>query len=77
MKDVLKIENEDQYSILNTGSPHYVTFVPDAQDINVVVEGKKIRYSKQFAKEGINVNFVENIDDDTIYVAHLRKRRGR
>ncbi|MGN6491661.1 MAG: diaminopimelate epimerase [Agriterribacter sp.] len=68
MKDVQQVKHEDQYSILNTGSPHYVTFVPDVNAINVVEEGKKIRYSDEFAKEGINVNFVEHVDDDTIFV---------
>ncbi|MBX2924801.1 MAG: diaminopimelate epimerase [Chitinophagaceae bacterium] len=68
MKDVDQISNQDEYSVLNTGSPHYVTFVPDVKKVNVVEEGRRIRYSKPFSKEGINVNFVENIDDDTIFV---------
>jgi diaminopimelate epimerase len=33
-----------------------------------VNEGRLIRNSKEFAAEGINVNFVETLDDDTIYV---------
>ncbi|MBX3256865.1 MAG: diaminopimelate epimerase [Chitinophagaceae bacterium] len=68
MKDVGQIQSNDEDSVLNTGSPHYVTFVPDVKKVNVVEEGRRIRYSKQFAREGINVNFVENIDDDTIFV---------
>ena len=36
--------------------------------IDVVDEGRKIRHSKDFAEEGINVNFVEIISDDEIYV---------
>lgn len=68
MKDVSNIQAEDDYSLLNTGSPHYVTLVQDIKDIDVYEEGRKIRYSKPFAKEGVNVNFVEALDDDTIYV---------
>lgn len=45
--------------ILNTGSPHYVTFVGDAMKTDVYAEGKAIRNSKAFKKEGINVNFVQ------------------
>jgi diaminopimelate epimerase len=59
MKDVNAIEKDGANYILNTGSPHYVIFVKDVQPLAVVEEAKKIRYSKRFAKEGINVNFVE------------------
>jgi len=68
MKDVNKVEFSYTYYILNTGSPHYVKNVRDASQVNVVAEGREIRNSKEFAKEGINVNFVETINDDTIYV---------
>ena len=30
--------------------------------------GRLIRYSKEYEEQGINVNFVETLDDDTIYV---------
>jgi diaminopimelate epimerase len=59
MKDVNKIEEGAEYCVLNTGSPHYVTFVKDAMKTDVYAEGKSIRNSKRFKKEGINVNFVE------------------
>jgi len=68
MKDVTDVDYSFTRYILNTGSPHYVKTVPDAKDIDVKTEGSEIRNSKEFAKEGINVNFVEVLDDDTIYV---------
>jgi diaminopimelate epimerase len=34
----------------------------------VVAEGRKIRNSKEFAEKGINVNFVEILHEDEIYV---------
>ncbi len=68
MADVNEIESHDSYSILNTGSPHYVKHVNDIKNTNVVEDGKAIRESKAFAEVGINVNFVEAIDNDTIYV---------
>lgn len=43
--------------VLNTGSPHYIKFCDHMPD-NIHTEGKKIRYSEPFSKEGINVNFV-------------------
>jgi diaminopimelate epimerase len=38
------------------------------EDIDVVETGREIRYSKHFEKMGINVNFVESVDEDSIYV---------
>lgn len=58
MLPVEGIEKKDDDFILNTGSPHLVKFVDDVAAIDVVSEGKKIRYSELFRKEGINVNFV-------------------
>lgn len=59
MKDVEDVEHGDGNFILNTGSPHYVVFVEDLSDMNIVESGQVIRYSDRFKKEGINVNFVE------------------
>ena len=68
MKDVDNVEYSYSHYVLNTGSPHYIKIVPDVGRIDVVGEGSEIRNSKEFAKDGINVNFVETISDDTIYV---------
>ena len=43
---------------MDTGSPHYIEMVDDLKHLNVNKEGKKIRNSEPFKKEGINVNFV-------------------
>jgi diaminopimelate epimerase len=59
MKDVDSVTQYDGDSILDTGSPHYVKIVADVMDYDVLHHGMEIRYSKDFAKEGINVNFVE------------------
>lgn len=68
MKDVETVDEHGSYAVLNTGSPHYVKFVTDLQATNVAVAGKSIRNSEEFAKEGINVNFVENTGHDSIFV---------
>lgn len=68
MKDVEDVEYSYTHYVLNTGSPHYVKSVPDVSQVDVVGEGSEIRNSKEFAKEGVNVNFVETINSDTIYV---------
>lgn len=68
MKDVLKVDHHNTYAILDTGSPHFVKFVSNLENVDVFETGSEIRHSKEFAKEGINVNFVESIGEDTIYV---------
>ena len=68
MKDVKGVEFSYTHYVLNTGSPHYVKNVSDVKQVDVVSEGREIRNSREFAEEGINVNFVETLDDDTIYV---------
>jgi diaminopimelate epimerase len=68
MKDVNDVQFSYTHYILDTGSPHYIRNVPDVQKIDVVAEGRVIRYSKEFEKDGVNVNFVQSLGDDTIYV---------
>jgi diaminopimelate epimerase len=59
-------------AILDTGSPHYVKIVSDIWNYNVVEEGKKIRYSKEFKEKGINVNFVETTEDEIMVRTYER-----
>jgi diaminopimelate epimerase len=68
MQDVNEVEEHGSYSILNTGSPHFVKFANNVNDIDVVESGRDIRYSKAFEQKGINVNFVEKLDESTIFV---------
>jgi len=68
MKDVDTIINLHGESIVNTGSPHYIKPVENIENIDVFNEGKEIRNSKEYQLEGINVNFVEQIGEDNIYV---------
>ena len=43
----------------DTGSPHFVRFVNGVDQIDVGSEGRQIRESDPYQKDGINVNFVE------------------
>ena len=43
MKNVDTIQVEENYSFLNTGSPHHVTLVSDLKSFDVKAEGAKIR----------------------------------
>lgn len=68
MQDVNGIVEHNTYVLLNTGSPHYVKFSNDVANTDVVEAGRNIRNSAKFIEEGINVNFVESIGDDDIFV---------
>jgi len=58
MQDVKKIEGVGDGLVLNTGSPHYIEMVDELDYIDVNKQGRKIRNSAAFKKDGINVNFV-------------------
>jgi diaminopimelate epimerase len=68
MKDVNAIGEYHGDFVLNTGSPHYVKVVSDLLDYDVFDKGMEIRYSPDFSKDGINVNFVEQKKEDEILV---------
>jgi diaminopimelate epimerase len=44
---------------VNTGVPHYVIFVDEVDELNVVELGRKYRHHNFFAPAGTNVNFVK------------------
>ncbi|MFN5417552.1 MAG: diaminopimelate epimerase [Flavobacteriia bacterium] len=54
---------------LHTGSPHYIRFVENSLDLNVFQEGRKVRYAPSYQEEGINVNFVEELNPSELEVA--------
>lgn len=59
MGAVAAVERGSGYYFLDTGSPHYVVFVDDLDAVDVVAEGRAIRYSGRFRAAGTNVNFVQ------------------
>jgi len=67
MNDVNDMAFHDGYTILNTGSPHYILWVNDVENIDVFTEGRAIRNQGRFQPSGINVNFVER-DGDILHV---------
>ena len=53
---------------LNTGVPHAVIFVPDADKAMVQQLGAEIRYHPHFAPKGTNVNFAQVVGPNHIRV---------
>lgn len=63
MQDVSDIKDAESHFILNTGSPHYITWVDDIHDTDVFTKGRAIRNKTEFSPGGINVNFVQRLKD--------------
>jgi diaminopimelate epimerase len=68
MNDVHQITKQGKDFVLNTGSPHYIQAQKKLDQFDVFTNGKKIRNSTNFKKEGINVNFIEKTDSKNIFV---------
>ena len=68
MMDVKSLSPDGEDFVLNTGSPHYVKYVEMLKNYNVYKNGNEIRNSPTYQHDGINVNFVEPIDNSTIFV---------
>ena len=68
MQNVETIQQFDNYVTLDTGSPHFVKLTQNIALIDIDTEGAEIRYSPPFSDQGINVNFVEKIAEDTFSV---------
>jgi len=68
MNDVENVEIAPDFYYLDTGSPHYVRFVSDLEKVEVVREGRSIRYNDRFREQGTNVNFVER-RGEALYIA--------
>lgn len=63
MNNVTTIECNTDHFFLNTGSPHYVSFVSDIAEYDVFTKGKEIRNNSRFKAQGTNVNFIEKQAD--------------
>ncbi len=72
MLDVQTIKTIGDAYFMNTGTVHYIHFFDSVEDIDIVAEGRKIRYDKQFAPIGTNVNFV-SINENDIFVRTYEK----
>ena len=65
MIDVNKIETHVDYTFLNTGSPHHIQLVKNIDQFDVKTIGAQIRYSDLYGKQGSNINFVEQVKENT------------
>ena len=75
-KDLIKMDMKINSQILqnkygtwlDTGSPHLVIEKENTDKLDVNLEGSSIRYNEHYNKEGVNVNFIEKISDETFKI---------
>jgi diaminopimelate epimerase len=53
---------------VNTGEPHIIVFVDDVKSVELIKLAQSIRYNKEFARRGVNVNVVQILDDSWIKI---------
>ena len=63
MRDIENYNLNEERLLINTGSPHYVTRVNNLKDFDVRKHGAEIRNDKNISKDGVNVDFMEIIDN--------------
>jgi len=59
MQDVSSISRDGNAYVLDTGSPHYVSFHDNVKEFDVQTLGAAIRTNTNYFEEGINVNFCD------------------
>ena len=69
MTDVQNVEHlDDTTATLYTGSPHYVKLSANIDQLDVVKHGRAIRNSPPYLPDGINVNFIEWMNDGELRI---------
>lgn len=68
MQDVSNVETYEDHLFLDTGSPHHIEMISGLKDFEVKANGAKIRYGQPYNEAGSNINFVEQISEDSFAV---------
>lgn len=68
MPDVNRVDEKKDSYFIHTGSPHHIMFVNELEEYDVYNGGRAIRYSDEYSDGGTNVDFVEPVTEDRIFV---------
>lgn len=63
MRDVEQIRQDENGYFVNTGAPHVVVTGKQLAGLEIIQEGRLIRYNKNYSPVGTNVNFIEEKPD--------------
>lgn len=67
-KKITALCKEYDIHSINTGVPHAVIICDDVDNVDVYNIGKDIRYNKDFAVNGTNVNFIQVTGDNSLKI---------
>lgn len=68
MNDVTIVEQYDTHCFVDTGSPHHITLVEGLESFPVFDKGREIRYAAPYYDKGTNVNFVEQLNQNSFKI---------
>jgi diaminopimelate epimerase len=68
MPDVNEIKDKGDAIFIHSGSPHHICFVNGLDQFDVFSSGRAIRYRDVYSEGGTNVNFVEPVSENKIFV---------
>jgi len=69
MNDVSTVKTLENLTYeTNTGSPHYLRYFENLDEVDIFSWGRSIRYNETYRKEGINVNAIQEIAPNKIKV---------
>ena len=54
-----EIQSVEELYFLHTGSPHLIQVVDNVDEVEIHIEGKRLRHHPNFQPDGTNANFVE------------------
>ncbi|MBX7050836.1 MAG: diaminopimelate epimerase [Flavobacteriales bacterium] len=63
MKDIEGISMDGDAYVINTGSPHYISYMRELDQLDILPEARKVRYHEKYKPGGINVNYIEEHGD--------------
>jgi len=66
--DIALLGKTYEGGFVNTGVPHWVSFVDNLDDMDVVALGRAARYHPKFSPQGTNANFAMMIGKDKIRI---------
>jgi diaminopimelate epimerase len=72
MQDPVIYNQEKNFCYLNTGTYHVVKFVDNPDDVDILEDGREIRYDARFEPHGTNVNFARLLKKE-LYVRTYEK----
>ncbi len=72
MQDAIIYSTDKNLYYLNTGTYHVVKFVDNPDNVDIIEDGRELRYDSRFEPHGTNVNFAKQLKKE-LYVRTYEK----